>query len=242
MPYSRDVSVPADPAPEPPDAGGLRARKKAMTRQAISDEATRLFLERGFDDVTLADLADAAGVSVKTIFNYFGSKEELFLDREEQVHGVILATIRERPAGVTITGALIELCTSGLLGGGGGWTGLLDPERRAMFRRFLTVWHASPSLEARALSGNERLRAALAAALAPELARAPDDDELRIFSAMLVVALHQRMSVLSEMVLAQAPPEQIRERVVATSAVALARVAVAFPDLDRPGRAPEGRA
>ena len=228
---------------QPSDPGGLRARKKAMTRQAISDEATRLFLERGFDAVTLAEVAEAAGVSVKTIFNYFGSKEDLFLDREEHLHGVILAAIRDRAPDVSITGALAELCAANrVIDGDDGWTGLLEPENDALFRRFLTVWHESPSLQARYLSSNERLQARIAAELAAELGRLEDDDEIRIFSAMLVVAMHQRMSVLSESVLARRPPEETRQKVVATAAVALARVASAFPDLDRPGRSVERRA
>jgi len=238
------VSAAAHPVSRhPPDPGGLRARKKAMTRQAISDEATRLFMERGFDAVTLAEVADAAGVSVKTIFNYFGSKEELFLDREEHLHGVILATIRDRAPGVSITGALTALCAADrVLDGGDGWSGPFDAERYAGFRRFLTVWHESAALQARYLSSNERLQAALAVALAQDLGRPDDDDEIRIFSAMLVVALHQRLTVLAQAVLAGTPPEETRQRVVATATVALARVAIAFPDLDRPGRPPQRRA
>ena len=238
------MSAPSPPVyPDPPDPSGLRARKKAMTRQAISDEATRLFLERGFDAVTLAEVAEAAGVSVKTIFNYFGSKEELFLDREDHLHAVILATIRDRGPDVRITEALVELAAANrVIDGDDGWAVLADHEGYPLFRRFLTVLHESPSLQARYLSSNERLQALIAAELAAEQGRPADDPEIRIFSAMLVVAMHQRMSVLIESVLAQRPAEETRERVVATATVALARVASAFPDLDRPGRSVERRA
>jgi AcrR family transcriptional regulator len=57
-----------------------RARKKALTREQIRGVAHRLFDERGFDDVTIADIARAADVAVQTVFNHFATKEELFFD------------------------------------------------------------------------------------------------------------------------------------------------------------------
>ncbi len=60
--------------------GGRRERKKRQTRQAISDVATTLFLERGFDAVTVAEVARAADVAVQTVFNHFPTKEDLFFD------------------------------------------------------------------------------------------------------------------------------------------------------------------
>jgi AcrR family transcriptional regulator len=63
---------------------GLRERKKALMRQLISDTATLMFLERGFDEVRVSEVAAACDVSEKTIYNYFPTKESLLLDREEQ--------------------------------------------------------------------------------------------------------------------------------------------------------------
>ena len=68
---------------------GLRDRKKEMTRQAISDIATRLFVERGFDKVSVADIADEANVARKTVFNYFPRKEDLVFDREEEGRAMV---------------------------------------------------------------------------------------------------------------------------------------------------------
>ena len=62
---------------------GLRERKKALMRQLISDTATLMFLERGFDEVRVSEVAAACDVSEKTIYNYFPTKESLLLDREE---------------------------------------------------------------------------------------------------------------------------------------------------------------
>src|SRR5919202_2902057 len=62
---------------------GLRERKKRLMRQQLSDTAARMFLERGFEAVRVAEVAEACGVSEKTVFNYFPSKEALVLDRLE---------------------------------------------------------------------------------------------------------------------------------------------------------------
>jgi AcrR family transcriptional regulator len=82
---SRTVEWPVPPAPgsEAPGAGGLRERKKRLMRQQLSDTATRMFMERGFDGVRVTEIAEACGVSEKTVFNYFPTQESLILDRLE---------------------------------------------------------------------------------------------------------------------------------------------------------------
>src|ERR1700753_4226865 len=80
--------------------GERRERKKRETRQRISDVATALFYARGFEDVTLDEIAAAAKVSKMTVLNYFARKEELMLDREDEL---LLLPFREalraRPKG-----------------------------------------------------------------------------------------------------------------------------------------------
>lgn len=66
---------------------GRRERKKQQTRQAISDVATTLFMSRGFDAVTVAEIAAAADVAVQTVFNHFRTKEDLFFDDLRWVTG-----------------------------------------------------------------------------------------------------------------------------------------------------------
>lgn len=88
---------------------GLRERKKAETRQAISDVATRLFEARGFEAVTVAEIAAAANVSAKTVFNYFPAKEDLFFDAEDAVRDALVAAVPEVRAlllGGPVLGAL----------------------------------------------------------------------------------------------------------------------------------------
>lgn len=77
-------------------AEGLRERKKRQTRQHLSDVATGLFLERGFDAVTIAEIARAADVSVNTVYNYFPTKEDLFLDRSRGVVDRLSRYVRAR--------------------------------------------------------------------------------------------------------------------------------------------------
>lgn len=77
---------------------GLRNQKKAETRQAISNVATRLFVERGFENVSVAEVAREAGVARKTVFNYFLRKEDLIFDREEEVRSLVRDAITDRGA------------------------------------------------------------------------------------------------------------------------------------------------
>jgi AcrR family transcriptional regulator len=84
---------------------GLRERKKAQTREAISDTARRLFLEQGFDSVTVAQVAREAEVAEKTVFNYFPTKEDLFYGRLEEFEQELLEAIRARESGESIVGA-----------------------------------------------------------------------------------------------------------------------------------------
>jgi AcrR family transcriptional regulator len=81
---------------------GLRERKKRQTREAIAQAAMELFFARGFDEVTVADVARAADVSEKTVFNYFPAKEDLVLHGGEERRAALVDAIRTRPAGTSI--------------------------------------------------------------------------------------------------------------------------------------------
>ena len=85
---------------------GLRERKKAQTRQHIADAAAVLFSERGYDAVTMLEVARAAEVSDQTVYNYFAAKQDLVLDRAEQFRDAYRTAVVQRPAGVSPAAAL----------------------------------------------------------------------------------------------------------------------------------------
>ncbi|MFE0179029.1 TetR/AcrR family transcriptional regulator [Streptomyces sp. NPDC059002] len=89
-------------------AEGLRERKKRQTKQRISDIATGLFLEHGFVTVTIAEIADAADVSVNTVYNYFPAKEDLFLDRGDDVIDRLSRYVRGRRDGESAADAVLR--------------------------------------------------------------------------------------------------------------------------------------
>src|SRR5436305_9024071 len=88
---------------------GLRETKKLQTRELIAGEAMRLFVMRGFDHVTVAEVAAAAHVSEKTVFNYFPTKEDLFFDEVPEREAAMLDAIRNRAAGESVLDALRRL-------------------------------------------------------------------------------------------------------------------------------------
>lgn len=84
---------------------GLRERKKLQTRQAIAQAAAKLFAQRGFDSVTVDDVARAADVSRQTVFNYFPSKEQMLFDRDAEIEAALLAAVRDRANGTSLVSA-----------------------------------------------------------------------------------------------------------------------------------------
>jgi len=157
---------------------GLRERKKAKTRLAISDIATKMFIERGFDQVTVMEVAAAADVSVATIFNYFETKEDLFFDREGTVIEALRRGITERKAGETISSVLHRQALSAIDAG--------LPQLMAHGASFLRTIEGSSALRARMRLGFEKTEAALAETIAEQTAAVAGDPTPQIAAAMLV--------------------------------------------------------
>jgi AcrR family transcriptional regulator len=190
---------------------GLRASNKARTRLSISDTATRLFVEHGFENVTVAQIAEAAQVSVKTVFNYFSSKEDLFFDRADDVRDALLATVRERPEDVSVLGALHAMLAERRVPfDRDGWRSLRDPERFEGYRSFIAAEYASPILQARRLAIVEEWGEALGALFAQELG---DRRAAAVLAAMTVALLVLRERELARAMLARTSPRTVERRV-----------------------------
>src|SRR5262249_32023350 len=91
---------------------GLRERKKKQTRETIAEVALALFAERGYEHTTLADIADAADVSRRTIFAYYDSKEDILLCEEATFFDELKRRLDERPDGVTTVDAIRAFLSS----------------------------------------------------------------------------------------------------------------------------------
>ncbi|HEY1552891.1 MAG TPA: TetR family transcriptional regulator [Kofleriaceae bacterium] len=158
---------------------GLRETKKSKTRLAISEVATAMFIERGFDAVTVAEVAAAAEVSPATIFNYFETKEDLFFDREGEMIAAQARVISERAPGSTIVAAIHRQLRAAI---DHELPGLIDRD----VARFVATVQASPALRARARLAIEKLEASLAAAIAADTRAKPDDATPRLVAGMIV--------------------------------------------------------
>lgn len=87
---------------------GLRERKRRLTRQRISDVATTLFATRGFDNVRVSEVADIVGVSEKTVYNYFPTKEAMVLDQADEVIERLAQALRDRDPSETVVAAAVR--------------------------------------------------------------------------------------------------------------------------------------
>ncbi|GGO43414.1 TetR family transcriptional regulator [Streptomyces daqingensis] len=161
---------------------GLRARKKQRTLQTISDTAVTLFLERGFEKVSVSEIAERAEVSKPTLFRYFPSKEDMALHRIGDHEDEAARVVRARGAGEPPLGALRRNFLRGLEARDP-VTGLCDHEQVLAFLRLL---HGTPSLVARMHAYTGRAEDALARALLEaHPADSASDGELADVSARL---------------------------------------------------------
>ena len=164
---------------------GLRERKKQKTRQAIFDTARRLFGERRFEDVTVAEIARAADVSEVTVFNYFPTKEDLFYGGMQFFEEDLLEAVRSRPRGESAIRAFRRRLLQGT-------EALGSKERVAAITQAGDTVAASPSLVAREREIVERYTHRLADLLAADTRSEPGDVEPMAAAAAMMGA-HRAM-------------------------------------------------
>ncbi len=133
---------------------GLREDKKAQTRRRISGVATRLFLAHGYDAVTTAQVAEAAEVSVATLFNYFPTKENLVFDEDHALETALVEAVATRSA--SILDALRQAVLDGPY---------LRFARDPAYRPFFELIHSTPALSTHARSMATRYEQAIAGAM-----------------------------------------------------------------------------
>ncbi|MFF3911267.1 TetR/AcrR family transcriptional regulator [Streptomyces sp. NPDC001848] len=190
-------------------AEGLRERKKRETRQRISDIATGLFLERGFVTVTIADVAEAADVSVNTVYNYFPTKEDLFFDRSAGVVDRLARWVRGRDVGESAARAVLRELREEVEA--------VSPRVGLMegYDRFMRVIHEAPPLRSRLWTLQQEIHDNLEAALREET-RVGADDPMPGLMAGQICWVHQTVFVTigRAMVAGRKPAEVSREVLV----------------------------
>ncbi|HVS86109.1 MAG TPA: TetR family transcriptional regulator [Gaiellaceae bacterium] len=137
---------------------GLREAKKASTRDAIAGAAMGMFVTRGFDHVTVAEIAHAANVSEKTVFNYFPTKEDIFFDEVPAQLEELVQAIRNREPGQRVLDVLHGL-----------QAGKIERMTRPGFERFARALDESPALRAKELEVMAHFTDVLAGVLRSEL-------------------------------------------------------------------------
>lgn len=166
-------------------ATGLRERKKQRTRQAIADAAIAMFLEHGFDQVSVVAVAAAAEVSKPTLFKHFPTKEDLVMHVLADHEDELARAVRERPAGESPLAALRRHHLDGLAARDA-ITGLSDaPEVRALYR----MMEAAPTLSVRLLRFAARRAEALAEAFGEEVGSRPGDITSRLVAHQVTITL-----------------------------------------------------
>ena len=198
---------------------GLRERKKRKTRELIAETARQLFAERGFEQVTVTEIAREAEVSPATVFNYFPTKEDLFYSRLEAFEDELMTAIRERAAGQSVVDAF-----AGFLLGQGGVLTMDAPEADEQLRTITRIITESPALLARERHVFDRYAQTLAALLAEETGAKPDDSVPRVVANALLGLHRALIDHVRREALAGTPVAEIRDGVRAGAERAIAQL------------------
>jgi len=202
---------------------GLRERKKLRTRELIAETARRLFSERGFDEVPVAEIAREAEVSEATVFNYFPTKEDLVFYRMESFEQELLDAIRDRSDGESIVEAFgrFVLRPRGFLASD-------DAEATEGMRAAARLFTGSASLMARQRDILDHYTETLAALIANERRIRADDPEAWVMANALIGVHRALIAYTHRQALAGVPNRRIAREVVGHGKRALAILAQGF--------------
>lgn len=187
---------------------GLRERKKQQTREEISAVATALFAERGFEQVTIAEVAAAAGVAKMTVTNHFPLKEDLVFDRAEHIVRGLAEAVAARPAGEPVLAAARRFHAESLAAG--------DPTLGHLGAGFARLVEASPALVSRERQIQDQREQALAEVL---VAQARPEEELtaRIVAAQIAGAYRVLYYTARRLLLAGTEPAALADALSRTA-------------------------
>jgi AcrR family transcriptional regulator len=191
---------------------GLRERKRRLTRKLISDVATTLFATRGFDEVKVSEVARRVGVSEKTIYNYFPTKESMVLDDADEMIEGLAQALRERAPGESITDAVVRAIESESARFEGDVDAIAE-----MVPAFVAMIERTPALHAAWLEVNARLANVATEELARQAGVDPRDPEPLIAGRALVglvdVGMQARMRHIQNGARGEALHEQVQDDV-----------------------------
>src|SRR6202453_5155553 len=205
---------PAAPGSEAAGTEGLRERKKRLMRQQLSDVATQMFMERGFDAVRVTEIAEACGVSEKTVFNYFPTKESLILDRLEATMASLKSGLTQ--PGVESAEAALQILNDELTAMTS-WLAAQDDLAQASdaIRRYGTMIQASPSLRAHQSDMMDQFVAVAAEILAGRTGLNPGDPEPQIAATALLGLWRIQFRALAKYLDGTRTPAQVHQAVSA---------------------------
>ena len=164
---------------------GLRELKKQRTRKAISDLATQLFLDRGYNNVTTAEIAELAEVSVPTLFKYFPTKESLVFDEDSEMEGFLVDAVINRKKGQTILDALMNAGVKNIEE--------IPADHKLNFKKFITFIDRTPELSLYAQQMWMRHEKALAVAIRKELKNKVSVIEAESVARFVLDAFHRSL-------------------------------------------------
>jgi AcrR family transcriptional regulator len=189
---------------------GLRETKKQETRQLISDHATRLFIEQGFENTTIAEIAEAARVAKKTVTNYFARKEDLALDHQDEFAATLADAVTSRRPGESAFAALRRGFEAAVEA--------RDPVAGFAGQDFSRMIIESPTLSVCLRSLHDRREQALAEALAEAVGEGPDDITVRTVAGLLGAVHRVLFQRIQDLTMAGRTNDEIAETVAREAA------------------------